>query len=106
MDPCLVWLFVLNVLLQGWGYLATPCVTLVRLVAFVHVHHDHQGKIAQVIVCLKGCDLRVYKIHDHFKVCLWIGDAEGSDACCYVVAWINFVHDSTIQSFECCAYFV
>ena len=74
---------------------ATPYVALGGLVAFVHIQHDFQDKITEVIICLKRDDLRVYKINDHFKVCLRVADAEGSDARGEIVKC--FVHVYTIQ---------
>ena len=80
------------------GALSTPLVTLVRLVAFVHVHHDHHGKITEVVICLKGADLTVYKIHHHVKVCLWVADTETTDASGDVVSGVvENVHVSSLQ---------
>jgi len=80
------------------GALSTPCVPLVRLVGFVTIQHDHHGKITEVVVCLKGADLSVYKIHHHFKVCLRVGETETTDASGNVVSGVvENVHVSSLQ---------
>ena len=80
------------------GALYTPCVPLVGLVQFVTIHHDHHGKITEVVICLKGADLSVYEIHHHFKVCLWIGETETTDASGNVVSGVvENVHVSSLQ---------
>ena len=82
------------------GALSTPCVPLVRLVVFVTIQHDHHGKITEVVICLKGADLTIYKVHDHLKVCLRVADTETTDASGDVVSFESshfVVHVSSIE---------